>query len=119
ILVDLRRAAKLAPGDHHRRRKQAARVEILDQGGIRTIEAWQETETQRLETLYMGVPPAQIDGHEPDAGLDQTSRQQDPLAPRRCAATIRCFWVKRRHVTVAFAQRFGLLIEVECFSRGR
>src|SRR5437763_73737 len=55
--VHLRGAAELAPGHHHRRLKQAALIEVLDQRAVGAGPARQEALAHRLDALAVGGPP--------------------------------------------------------------
>src|SRR5262249_47532759 len=66
-----------------------------------------------LEALDVRVPPAEIDGHQADAGLHQPPGEQDALTPGRGATAVGRLGVERRHEAVALADRGRLLVEVE------
>src|SRR5258706_4809993 len=111
------RAAKFAPGEDHRRREQAALVEILDERTVGSIPARKEAVAHCVEALYMSVPPTEVDGHEPHACLNEPPRQKQTLAPRGDTATVGRRRVEFGHKPIAFAQRARLSLEVKSLTR--
>ena len=71
------------------------------------------SEPQRLRALHVSVPPAEVHGHDADAGLDQAAGQQHALGPVRRSAAVRGLRIERGHVAVPFAHLRRFLVEVE------
>ena len=59
------------------------------------------------------VPSAQVYGHQPHARVDQSARQEDPLAPRRCPAAVGRLGIERWQEAVTLADRSGLFVQVD------
>src|SRR5438270_160972 len=85
--------------------RRAAPLEAPDQRRERPVPARQETLAQRLEPFHVRVPPAQIDGDEPNPSLDEPAGEEDALAPRRAAAAVGRFRIERWREAVALADR--------------
>src|SRR5262249_29400380 len=101
VAADLRRAAELAGADQQRLLPQAARLEILDQGGRHLVEYPEHVLRQVAERLVVPVPVAAraetLDQHERPPGLDQPPRRQAVRAvARRAVADADLRWLARQ-----------------------
>src|SRR5439155_15743374 len=67
---------------------------------------------------HVRIPPAQIDGHQADAGFDEAAGQEDALTPSRRPAAVGRARIERRHEAVALADVHRLGIEIEGVARG-
>src|SRR5215217_7758735 len=90
VFVHLRRAAKLAPRDHHRGFQKTALLEVLDESAVGTIPAWKKSIAHRVKSLNVCIPPAKIDRDKPNARFHQSSREKQSLAPRGDTTAIGC-----------------------------
>src|SRR5205085_11248287 len=72
IVVDLRRAAELAPHDRHDVVLHASGVQVVDQGGDGGVDLGQ-LPPQRLEVVAVRVPAPDQEGHAADPRLDQAA----------------------------------------------
>ena len=73
--VDLRRAAELGRHHHQRGIKQAAAVEVTDEGGQRLIKLRHLVVHRGLDVVVM-IPAAVAEGDEAHAGFDEAAGQQ-------------------------------------------
>src|ERR1043166_2261743 len=113
ICIDLRRAAELAPGNYHGGGEQSALIEIFDQRGVGAVPAGQEAIAHGVESLDVSIPPAQIDGDEANACLDQTAGEEQALTPCRNPTAIGSRRLEFGDETVTFAHgpRFSIQVE--------
>ena len=100
--VDLRRATKFAGDAHQRRIEQAATIQVANQRRKRLIERRNLAADAALDVV-VHVPATVGRGDEPDAGLDQATRQQQPRT--------------RLIATVLVANLVVFLVDVERFAR--
>ena len=87
VLVDARRAAELAPGDHRHVVEHAARFQVVDQGAERLVELGAVVAHQ-VEVLAVAVPAAVGQRHAADAGLDQPPGHQQLVVDGRGAVVL-------------------------------
>ena len=108
VLVDLGRAAELAPDDHRDVPVQTAGVDVLDQGGDPLVEERQML-AELAEVAAVRVPEAVGDRDAPRPGLDQPAGDQELVVPHRGAVA----QVSRRADAVAVAEPGVLAGDVE------
>ena len=84
VLVDLGRTAKLRGEHHERRAKEAAGLEVLEQGRHGGVE-FADLPGQVLPQVAVHVPAPHLHLHAADATLDEPPREQAALAETRTA----------------------------------
>ena len=85
ILVDLRRAAELAPGDDRHVFIEPTFVKILDERGESLIELRQVRVLHAVERVAVKVPAAEVERDHPAPGLDEPPGHEKVLEVRRRA----------------------------------
>jgi hypothetical protein len=81
VLVDPRRAAEFAPGDHRHVVEQAALLEVFDQSRQALIEL-RAVIAHQVEILRVAVPPAIRQRDDTHTRLDQAASQS------KCSFTV-------------------------------
>ena len=108
VVVDLRRAAELAPKDHRHVLVQAALMQVLDQRAEALVEQ-RTVLPERVVDAAVMIPAAEREGHAARAGLDESPRDEHVLHQFRPAIVA----VFRITFSVALADFLRFLAEIE------